>query len=118
SDAGRALRQEALEAVVLMLSPIVPHIGQVLWEALGHQGMVVDHPWPQADPAALEQDCVELVVQVNGKVRGRIEVAADAGEDSIRERALAEANVQRSIGDKTLRKLILVPGRLVNLVVG
>ncbi|HFD78903.1 MAG TPA: leucine--tRNA ligase, partial [Gammaproteobacteria bacterium] len=109
SDAGRALRQEALEAVVLMLSPIVPHIGQVLWEALGHQGMVVDHPWPQADPAALEQDCVELVVQVNGKVRGRIEVAADAGEDSIRERALAEANVQRSIGDKTLRKLILVP---------
>ena len=118
SDSGRALLQEALEAVVLMLSPIVPHIAQELWQALGHSDSVVDRRWPQADPAALVRDSIELVVQVNGKVRGKVTVAADAGDDDIRAAALAESNVQRFMEGKQLRKVIIVPGRLVNVVVG
>ncbi len=117
SPNGRALVHEALEASVLMLSPIVPHIAQKLWEGLGHDEAIVDCRWPEADPGALVQDSVQLIVQVNGKVRGRIEVAADADQDSIVASALAEPNVQRFVEGKTLRKKIVVPGRLVNLVV-
>jgi len=118
SDNGRALMQEALEAAVLMLSPIVPHIAQELWQALGHADSVVDRPWPQADRAALVRDSIEMVVQVNGKMRGRISVAADAHDDRIREAAVSEPNVQRFIEGKSVRKVIIVPGRLVNLVAG
>ncbi|HHJ13180.1 MAG TPA: leucine--tRNA ligase [Gammaproteobacteria bacterium] len=118
SDTGRALMQEALEAVVLMLSPIVPHIAQALWEALGHAGAVVDCAWPRADEAALARERVELIVQVNGKLRGRIQVPVEADQDSVVQAALAEPNVRRFTEGKTLRKQIVVPGRLVNLVVG
>ncbi len=113
----RALRQEAFEAVVLLLSPIVPHACHALWTALGRPGAVVDQPWPAADPAALEQDEVDLVVQVQGKLRGRIRVARDATESEIHAAALAEENVKRFIADRKVRKLIVVPGRLVNIVV-
>ncbi len=119
SDRGRALIQEALEASVLMLSPIVPHIAQVLWEALGHEDTpVVDARWPEADASALVQDCVQLIVQVNGKMRGKITVPADADNDSIISTAMEAPNVQRFVEGKALRKQIVVPGRLVNLVVG
>ncbi|MCO6411535.1 MAG: leucine--tRNA ligase [Thiogranum sp.] len=117
SDSGRALVQEALEAAVLMLSPIVPHIAHELWQALGHSGMVGDCAWPTVDATALVRERIEMIVQVNGKMRGKITVAADAGDDAIREEAVAESNVQRFIEDKALRKVIVVPGRLVNLVV-
>jgi leucyl-tRNA synthetase len=113
----RALRQEALEAVVLMLSPIVPHACHVLWTALGRQGAVIDQPWPKADAAALEQEEIELVVQVQGKLRGRIRVAHDAAESSIHAAALAEENVARFVAGRQVRKVIVVPGRLVNIVV-
>ena len=118
TDNGRALVQEALEAVVLMLAPIVPHICHELWLALGHDEAVVDCAWPAVDESALVRDSVELVVQVKGKVRGKVTVAADADEDTIRAAALAEPNVQKHIEGQTLRKVIIVPGRLVNLVVG
>ncbi len=117
SAQGRALMQEALELVVLMLSPIVPHIAQELWQALGHDGLIVDCAWPVADQGALVKDSIELVVQVNGKMRGRISVAADAANDAIQAAALAEPNVQRFVEGRELRKVIVVPGRLVNLVV-
>ncbi len=78
SDRGRALIQEALEASVLMLSPIVPHVAQVLWASLGHEGQIIDARWPEADDSALVQDSVPLIVQVNGKMRGKISVPADA----------------------------------------
>jgi len=117
SQAGRAVEHEALEAVVLMLSPIVPHICHALWAALGHDTAIVDMPWPAVDEAALEADRVEIVVQVNGKLRSRISVAADADNDSIEETALADPNVQRFVADKEVRKTIVVPGRLVNIVV-
>jgi len=117
SEQGRAVLQEALEAVVLMLSPIVPHITHALWHALGHAEAVVECAWPAVDAAALVQDSVELVVQVNGKVRGRINVAADADRDAVQASVMAEDNVQRHIGGKPVKKFIVVPGRLVNIVV-
>ena len=113
----RALRQEAFEAVVLVLAPIVPHACHALWSALGRQGAVVDQPWPAHDPAALVQDEVELVVQVQGKLRGRIRIARDLPEHEIHAAALAEENVARFVAGRVVRKVIVVPGRLVNIVV-
>ena len=117
SPAGRAVVHEALEAVVLMLSPIVPHICHVLWHELGHTDPLIDRSWPQVDAAALAVDLVEIVVQVNGKLRGRISVPADADNDTIGAKALADPNVRRFVGDSEIRKTIVVPGRLVNIVV-
>ena len=114
---GRAVMQEALEAVTLMLAPIVPHIAHTLWQALGHSDAVIDRPWPAADESALVRDVVELVVQVNGKLRGRIQVAASAGREEIEQLALTEENVQRFVTDKAVKKIVVVPGRLVNIVV-
>ena len=117
SDAGRAVVREALESVVLMLSPIVPHICHALWADLGHETTLVDAGWPSVDKDALEADLVEIVVQVNGKLRGRVSVAADADNDTIGKQALADPNVQRFVEGKEVRKTIVVPGRLVNIVV-
>ena len=117
SAAGRAVVHEALEAVVLMLSPIVPHICHALWGALGHETAPVDETWPRVDEQALEKDMIEIVVQVNGKLRARIAVAADADKDAVSQQALADPNVQRFVADKEIRKTIVVPGRLVNIVV-
>ena len=117
SAAGRAVEHEALEAVVLMLSPMTPHICHALWKELGHETALIDRRWPAFDEAALELDMIELVVQVNGKLRGRVAVPADAGKDDIEELAIADENVQRFIDGKAIRKVIVVPGRLVNVVV-
>ena len=117
SDNGRAVVREALEAVVLMLSPITPHICHALWEALGHETALIDQAWPAVDESALAQDRIDIVVQVNGKLRGKISVAADADRDSIAEAALADENVQRFVAGQPIRKTIVVPGKLVNIVV-
>jgi leucyl-tRNA synthetase len=116
SAQGRAVMQEALDAVVLMLSPIVPHITHALWYALGHQQAVVDCQWPAVDESALVQTSIALVVQVNGKVRGRIEIAPDASQEVIESMVMDEENVQKHIADKPVRKIIVVPGKLVNVV--
>jgi leucyl-tRNA synthetase len=108
---------EALEIAVLVLSPVVPHITDALWRALGHDTAVVDERWPAVDAAALVQDSVTLVVQVNGKLRGQIEVSVDADESTVREIALNDATVRRFIGELTVRKVIVVKGKLVNVVV-
>ena len=117
SEQGRAVEREALEAVVLMLSPMVPHICHALWEMLGHDAALIDQRWPAVDESALARDLVDIVVQVNGKLRGKISVAADADKEAIIEQALADPNAQRFIGDSEVRKTIVVPGRLVNIVV-
>ncbi len=117
SAADRGVLREALETVVLVLSPIVPHICHALWHALGHASAIVDEPWPAVDEAALQQDMIEIIVQVNGKLRGRISVASDADKEAISALALADKNVQRFVADKEIRKTIIVPGRLVNVVV-
>jgi leucyl-tRNA synthetase len=118
SPQDRAAVHEALKIAVLVLSPIAPHVTQSLWEALGEKQALVQTRWFEVDEAALQQDQLELVVQVNGKVRGHIEVAADVDEATARDAALAVENVARFVEDKTVRKVILVPGKLLNIVVG
>jgi leucyl-tRNA synthetase len=114
---GRRVSQEALELVVLMLAPIVPHAAHALWQGLGHNTLLIDEAWPKPDPEAMVQDTIQIVVQVNGKLRGHIVVPAAAPDDVIRQAALADANVQRFTGGKPVRKIIVVPGKLVNIVV-
>ncbi|MCU0759344.1 MAG: leucine--tRNA ligase [Steroidobacteraceae bacterium] len=117
SPQGRAVAHEAFEVVTVALSPIVPHVCHVLWQALGHSTALVDERWPSPDPAALAQDSVTMVVQVNGKLRGQVSVPVDAGEEAIRAAALAEESVQRFVGGATPRKIVIVPRKLVNVVV-
>jgi leucyl-tRNA synthetase len=117
SAAGRAVVREGLEAVVLLLSPIVPHICHELWHVLGHEEAAVSVHWPQADASALVSEMIEIVVQVNGRLRGRIAVTADADTETITAAALADDNVRRFVGASKIRKTIVVPGRLVNVVV-
>ena len=114
--AARATRQEALELAVLCLSPIVPHICHALWQELGHSEPLYRQRWREADAAALEQDLIEVVVQVNGKLRGRITAAPGASDESLREAALADVAVQRFLEGQTPRKVIVVRGKLVNIV--
>jgi leucyl-tRNA synthetase len=117
SPQGRAVVQEALEIVVLVLSPVVPHACHALWRELGHAGAVVDERWPQVDEGALARDTIEVVVQVNGRLRGRVTVPSDADEGAVRAAALADANVQRFMDGKAVRKFVYVPGKLANVVV-
>jgi leucyl-tRNA synthetase len=114
----QAVVREALRMAVLIISPIAPHIAESLWRTLGEQDSLVGYPWPAMDESALVQSTIELVVQVNGKVRGKVQVAADAGQDDILTQAKAEDNVARHLEGKTVRKEIVVPNKLVNIVVG
>lgn len=118
SEQGSAVMREALESTIQLLSPIVPHITHQLWKELGHNEDLLVAPWPVCDESALVRSTIEMVVQVNGKVRSKIQVAADADQDIILHTALADENVQKFMADKTLRKKIVVPGKLVNIVVG
>jgi leucyl-tRNA synthetase len=117
SDNGKAVRQEALEAIVLMLSPIVPHICHQLWLDLGHQEAVVSASWPEVDATALEQDTLELVLQVNGKLRSKMSVSVNASKEEIEAMALSDEHVKRFIEDQPIKKVIVVPKKLVNIVV-
>ena len=117
SNEGRSVTQEALEAAVLLLSPITPHICHELWKALGNDNDALSAPWPQVDESALVRSSIEVVVQVNGKLRARIQVPADADRDHVQQAALADENVARFTHEKTIRKVIVVPNKLVNIVV-
>jgi len=116
SAAAQSVRQEALEFVTIMLSPIAPHISHALWHALGHREAVIDVRWPEPDATALKQDKLEIVVQVNGKLRGRVSVPVQAPDAQVREIALADEAVARHVGGKAVKKVIVVPGKLVNIV--
>ena len=117
SPQGRAVRQEALEAAVLLLNPITPHASHALWQVLGKaETLLEDVPFPQPDPDALVRDAVTLAVQVNGKLRGTIEVAADAPREQIETLARAEPNAAKYLEGLTVRKVIVVPGKIVNIV--
>jgi len=118
SEQGRAVRHETLELIVQLLAPIAPHICHTLWRELGHRDPLIDHPWPHADPQALVQESIEVVVQVNGKLRSKVEVRASADKDEISAAALADATIQKWIEGKPVRKVIVPPGgKLVNVVV-
>jgi leucyl-tRNA synthetase len=117
APADRSVVQEALEIAVLGLSPIIPHVTHALWRALGHQRALIDEPWMQVDADALQTSSIPMVVQVNGKLRGHISVAVGADEATVRAAALADPNVQKFIGAAAVRKVIIVPAKLVNVVV-
>ena len=113
---NNAVMREAIDLIILMLTPIAPHITQQLWQELGHEGLIAEAGWPDYDESALVRSELELVVQVNGKLRAKIMVPADADKAAIEEAAMADDKVQNNIADKTVRKVIVVPGRLVNIV--
>ncbi|MFH0964207.1 MAG: leucine--tRNA ligase [Planctomycetota bacterium] len=114
----RAALAEAVERMLLMLAPFVPHIAEELWERIGRTPSIFRHPWPAYDEEATKAEEVEMAVQVGGKLRGRIRVSADADEEEIRRAALAEENVAAHVAGKEIRKLIVVQGRIINIVVG
>jgi leucyl-tRNA synthetase len=109
--------REAVEPLVLMLAPVAPHLAEEMWHRLGHERPLAHGPFPQADERYLAEDSIEYPVQVNGKVRGRISVVADAAADTIEAAALADDKVSAFLAGATPKKVIVVPGRLVNLVV-
>jgi len=116
SEQDRALLHEGLEAVALLLAPITPHISHSLWQSLGHGEAVIDAAWPVVDESALVQDSIVLVIQVNGKLRGQIEMPAAASREDVEAAARSNENVLRFIDGLTIRKVIVVPGKLVNIV--
>ena len=113
----RSVAHEALEIAVICLSPIIPHVTHALWRSLGHSTALIDERWPQVDAAALEQSSIQIVVQVNGKLRAHITVPASADDECLRAAAVADPHVQKFIGGAPVRKVIVVRGKLVNVVV-
>lgn len=112
-----AVVKEALKALVLVLSPFSPHIAEELWEAIGGEGSVHQQQWPKYDEEALVKDEIEIVVQINGKVRERAMVPSGAGPDEMKTVAMSLDRIQEMLAGKTVRKVIAVPGKLVNIVV-
>ncbi len=117
TDADRVVIREALEALVLMLSPIAPHITHVLWERLGHTTALINESWPSVDESALIKDTLHLVIQVNGKVRAQLEVATHQDDESIKKMALSHENILKYTEGKQIKQVILVPKKLINVVV-
>ncbi|MCK5880742.1 MAG: class I tRNA ligase family protein, partial [Sinobacterium sp.] len=111
-----AVEREALEASILMLAPITPHICHYLWQELGHEEAVINAAFPEVDPAALVKSSVEVAIQVNGKMRGKVEAPVDSHEDVMVELAKSIDNVNKFLDDKTIRKVIWIPNKLLNIV--
>jgi leucyl-tRNA synthetase len=117
SDQGRAVRHEAFEAIVLLLNPITPHICHALWQHLGHADPIIKQAWPTFDAEALKKDAITLAVQINGKLRGQIEVAVNTSLEEIEHAALTQSDVVRFLAGAVPKKIIVVPGKIVNIVV-
>jgi leucyl-tRNA synthetase len=117
SNNGRLIRQEVFDSMVLMLAPIIPHLCHRLWRDLGHDTLIIDHAWPAVDESALVQQSIEMVIQVNGKLRGKMQIDVGADRASCEAAALANEQAQRFIADSPIRKVIVVPGKLVNIVI-
>jgi leucyl-tRNA synthetase len=113
---GRAVLREAIETVILLLNPFTPHVCEEMWQRLGHADGLVRAPWPVADELVAREDAVELAVQVNGKVRGRITVPRGAGEAAVRQASLEEPRVAEMLKGREVVKVVVVPGRLVSVV--
>jgi len=116
-NAHGGILREAFEALVRLFAPIMPHLAEELWLHLGHKTMVIDTPWPVADENLLTSEKITIAVQVNGKVRATISLPQDADKKLAEETALADENVQKAIDGKAIRKMIIVPNRIVNVVV-
>jgi len=111
-----ALLREATETLLLLLGPFCPHVTEELWSRLGHSESLFRQRWPEADPAALQKTEVTVVVQVDGKVRGRLVVDVDAAEERVRQLALGDDRVRPWLGQRRVEKVVVVPNRLVNIV--
>lgn len=118
SPQARAVYRDAIEKIVLLLSPFVPHIAEELWVELGKTPGILQATWPTVDPAALQADTIEVVLQLNGKVRGKIELPAGADKAAMEQAALADPQVQRHLAGLAVKKVIVVPGKLVNIAAG
>jgi leucyl-tRNA synthetase len=116
-EAARWARREATEFMVLAVAPMMPHLAEECWAELGHKTLVVDTPWPVADPSLLVEDAVTIAVQVNGKRRDELVIARDADNGEIERAALALEKVEKAIDGKAVRKVIVVPGKIINIVV-
>ena len=112
----RWAQREAIETLVLMIGPMMPHLAEEAWQALGLDGLLADAPWPKADPALLVEASITIAVQLNGKMRATLDIEPDQSEDTVREAALALEKVKSAIGDKAVRRVIVVPNRIVNIV--
>jgi len=116
SPQGLAVMQETLEATTLLLAPIAPHICHELWSILGHDGAVIEAPWPEIDESALTKANQQIVVQINGKVRAKLDMPAGVDKETMEKAALADENVARFLEGLTVRKVIPIPGKLVSIV--
>ena len=116
TDLDRKVVREALESMVLLLSPIVPHICNHLWTELGHQNAVVNELWPTFNEDLMVDDTLEIVIQINGKLRARLNVAANIDEETLKELAFNEPKIAKLIAEQTIKKTIVVPGKLINIV--
>jgi leucyl-tRNA synthetase len=116
--ANAPVLKEAVESVVLLLAPFVPHVAEELWESLGHSGGIETKGWPAFDADAAVEDELLIVVQVNGKLRGKVTVAATSSEEEVKTAALADEKVRSFVEGKSVKKIIYVPGKLLNIVVG
>jgi leucyl-tRNA synthetase len=116
SERGRRVFSSAMAAVLTLLSPVAPHLCEELWAELGHESLLVGETWPAWREDALARAMLTIVIQVNGKLRGKIEIVADAGREEVEKAALAEANIVRQLEKLTVRKVLYVPGKLVNIV--
>jgi leucyl-tRNA synthetase len=116
SPAGAGAKKQAMRVMAQLMSPMTPHLAEEIWERLGGEGLVANAPWPIADPAMLVDDSVTLPIQVNGKRRDEITVAKDLPKEEVEALALATEGVQRALDGKPPKKVIVVPGRIVNVV--
>jgi leucyl-tRNA synthetase len=111
-----AVLREALETLVILIGPMMPHLAEELWRLVGHDTLLVDQAWPAADPALTHDDTVTLAVQVNGKLRATLDQPRDVDQEAARIAALALPEVQRSLEGKPVRKVVIVPNRVINVV--
>src|SRR5262249_31206731 len=114
---GDPTSEKAVLSVIQLLSPIAPHLMDELWESLGQNGMASESRWPTADPQWLTADQIEIVVQINGKLRARLQAAPGASKDTLEKEALADPKVQNALAGKSVAKVIVIPDKLVNIVV-
>jgi len=117
SEQAKTVFRDAMEKVVLLISPFAPHIAEELWKELGYEGGVISADWPEVIEEALHRDEVQMALQVNGKVRGQLQVPTSASKDEIEKLAMENEAVLKWTEGKTIRKVIVVPGRLVNIAV-
>ncbi len=118
SDEDLSVLKFSIENLILLLSPFSPHIAEELWEAAGNNPSVFEQPWPEWDEEAAKEEEIEMVVQVNGKLRARVMISAGTPDDEMKKLAIDDPRIKEIIGDKAIKKVIVVKGKLVNIVIG